>query len=153
MADQNLVYYALVFAAVLALPVLRLVAKQLSQFSGTPNQGKLAGEYGGTSGVFSMAEVAKHNKQDDLWVRMTDANLRTSIARVNFTASLRPCFSRCPAFTHFVSLHASLGPTAVPMVCVRIKSGARTERRSFVVRPSTSSRRRSCTGCALTTRW
>ena len=152
MADQNLVYYALVFAAVLALPVLRLVAKQLSQFSGTPNQGKLAGEYGGTSGVFSMAEVAKHNKQDDLWVRMTDANLRTSIARVNSAASLRPCFSRCPAFTHFVSLHASLGPTAVRWSACGSKVGhGRTA--SFVVRPSTSSRRRSCTGCALTTRW
>lgn len=75
MADQNLVYYALLFGAVLAYPIFRLVAKQLGQFSGTPGQGKsIVGDgYGGENAVYTRADVAKHNTQDDLWVGIAAA--------------------------------------------------------------------------------
>lgn len=70
MADQNLLYYALLFGAVLAYPLFRLVAKQLGQFAGTPGQGKdiAGGGYGGKTETFTRADVAKHGAQDDLWV-------------------------------------------------------------------------------------
>lgn len=70
MADQNIVYYALLFGVVLAYPVLKMVGRMLGQFSGTPGGGKIVGEgYGGKDAVYTRADVAKHNKQDDLWVR------------------------------------------------------------------------------------
>jgi|AntAceMinimDraft_5_1070358.scaffolds.fasta_scaffold471965_1 hypothetical protein len=39
MADQNFIYYALLFAAVLTIPLLRLAAKQLAQLAHTPGHG------------------------------------------------------------------------------------------------------------------
>eukprot|EP00227_Mantoniella_beaufortii_P008841 CAMPEP_0197575742 /NCGR_PEP_ID=MMETSP1326-20131121/1031_1 /TAXON_ID=1155430 /ORGANISM="Genus nov. species nov., Strain RCC2288" /LENGTH=133 /DNA_ID=CAMNT_0043138559 /DNA_START=52 /DNA_END=453 /DNA_ORIENTATION=- len=63
-----LVVYALVALSLAYLPI-KFVLKQLAQHNGTPGQGKMVGgDYGGKDGVYSRAQVAKHNKQTDLWV-------------------------------------------------------------------------------------
>ena len=90
MADQNLVYYALLFGAVLAYPIVKLVLKQLGQFSGTPGSGTVVGDgYGGKDATYTLADVAKHNKQDDLWVRrrIQRTNERTDHARAQWRRS------------------------------------------------------------------
>ena len=60
---------ALAVVAALALPVLRFLAKQLGQLGGAPGAGTVVGGgYGGKDGSFTLAEVAKHDKKDDVWV-------------------------------------------------------------------------------------
>ena len=50
-------------------PVLRFLAKQLGQLGGAPGAGTVVGGgYGGKDGSFTLAEVSKHDKKDDVWV-------------------------------------------------------------------------------------
>jgi cytochrome b involved in lipid metabolism len=71
--DPIVMYGALAFAAVLAIPILRFLAKQLGQLSGAPGAGTVVGGgYGGKTGSFTLAEVAKHASRDDVWVVIKD---------------------------------------------------------------------------------
>ena len=71
--DTIVMYGALAFAAVLAVPILRFLAKQLGQLSGAPGAGTVVGGgYGGKTGSFTLAEVAKHASKDDIWVVIKD---------------------------------------------------------------------------------
>jgi|TARA_B110000305_G_C19175920_1_gene509641 predicted heme/steroid binding protein len=70
MSDQNtLALTFLVVALVLALPVLKFLGKQLGQLGGAPGSGTVVGtSYGGGDGLFTLAEVSKHNTSSDVWV-------------------------------------------------------------------------------------
>lgn len=108
MADQNLVYYALLFGVVLAYPIFRLVAKQLRQFSGTPGQGKtIVGDDGckGEGAVYTRADVAKHNTQDDLWVGIAAATQRRRRRRRRIL--LLRCFALRSTHAHDFFVHFS----------------------------------------------
>ena len=61
---------ALLVAALLAVPVARFHARQLGQLGTMSSSASaLAGEgYGGGSGSYTAAEVAKHASKDDVWV-------------------------------------------------------------------------------------
>ena len=66
MSNDTIVMYGALVAAVLAVPILRS-GQALGQLSGAPGAGTIVGGgYGGKTGSFTLAEVAKHASKDDI---------------------------------------------------------------------------------------